>query len=128
MLIDNTVMHQETTSEEADNWIQNQYVVHLGQVHLEDNKTQLVMSLRKISNFSKSLIAVQAPHQKHNNVSLGLLKQMTFEGEVNDFIGIYANNADNMHLIKILMPKKEPAKAHEKSSTMSRSMIESYVE
>lgn len=74
MLVDNTAMHQVTTSEEADNWIQNQYVVLLGQAHLEDNKTQLVMSLRKICDFSKSVIAVQSPQQKHNNVSVGLLK------------------------------------------------------
>jgi hypothetical protein len=74
MLIDNAALQRETTSEEADNWIQDQYVVHLGQAHLEDNKNQLVMSLRKVSDFSKSLIAVQSPQQKHNDVSVGLLK------------------------------------------------------
>ena len=31
---------------------------------------------------------------------------MAFEGEVNDFIGIYANGADHIHLIKIVTPKK----------------------
>jgi|TARA_B110001450_G_C17410584_1_gene395591 hypothetical protein len=52
MLIDNTVLQHETTDVEADHWIQNQYVVHLGQHTLADNKHQLVMSLRKVSDIS----------------------------------------------------------------------------
>lgn len=35
---------------------------------------------------------------------------MTFEGEVNDFLGIFANDHDNIHLIKINKEKKEEAK------------------
>ena len=35
---------------------------------------------------------------------------MTLDGEVNDYIGIYANNNDNAHLIKMIkpVPKKNP--------------------
>jgi len=35
---------------------------------------------------------------------------MTLDGEINDYIGIYANNNDNAHLIKIIkpVPKKNP--------------------
>jgi len=29
---------------------------------------------------------------------------MTLDAEINDFIGIYANNNDNAHLIKIVKP------------------------
>ena len=104
ILIDNTVLQHETTSEKADEWIKKQYVVHLGQTTDADNKNWLVMSLRKVSEISQSLIAVQAPHAKHNNVSVGLLNQMTLDAEINDFIGIYANNNDNAHLIKIIKP------------------------
>ena len=33
---------------------------------------------------------------------------MTLDGEVSDFIGIYANNNDDAHLIKIVPPPKKP--------------------
>ena len=42
---------------------------------------------------------------------------MTLDAEVNDFIGIYANSADNMHLIKIVTPKKEEPEKERKLTT-----------
>jgi len=49
---------------------------------------------------------------------------MTLDGEISDFIGIYANNNDNAHLIKIIKPVPKKNKLNETMMSTMMSGIE----
>ena len=94
------------TSDEANAWFNQQYVVQVGQTV----NHKLVLSMRRAGDIEKSLIAVQSKgdSKQVNDVVLAYHKGHNFiqyedeeDNEYSDYLGLFANDLDDAHLFKI---------------------------
>ena len=99
------------TSDEANAWFNQQYVVQVGQTV----NHKLVLSMRRAGDIEKSLIAVQSKgdSKQVNDVVLAYHKGLNFiqyedeeDNEYSDYLGLFANDLDDAHVFKI-NPKGE---------------------